>query len=149
MSSAYHATRRVEFSDTDMAGIVHFSSFFHYMEEAEHALLRSFGMSVVQFEGEEKISWPRVKASCQYTRPVRFEDMLDIEVRIRKLGRSSVEYEFLFFQDGHPIATGEITAVCCRFSKGEPPKPIPLSESYREQAQQYLKEYVDDPPSPS
>lgn len=38
--------RRVEFAETDAAGIVHFSSFFLYMEQAEHALFRSLGLSI-------------------------------------------------------------------------------------------------------
>ena len=39
--------RTVEFSETDMAGIVHYSNFFRYMESAEHAFFRALGFSVV------------------------------------------------------------------------------------------------------
>lgn len=44
----FHWRRRVEFAETDMAGIAHFSSFIIYMEQAEHALLRSLGTSVFE-----------------------------------------------------------------------------------------------------
>lgn len=50
----FHWRRRVEFSETDMAGIAHFSSFIIYMEQAEHALLRSLGTSV--FRASERPS---------------------------------------------------------------------------------------------
>src|SRR5690606_37511976 len=66
--------RRVEFRDTDAAGIVHFSVYFNYMEEAEHALLRSLGTSVVTSDAEGPISWPRVAAACEFRGALRFED---------------------------------------------------------------------------
>ena len=47
MSQVYTFRRRIEFRETDMAGIVHFSNFFAYMEQAEHDFLRSVGMGVV------------------------------------------------------------------------------------------------------
>jgi hypothetical protein len=43
----FRATRRVEFNETDLAGIVHFSNFFRYMETVEGAFYRSFGQSVI------------------------------------------------------------------------------------------------------
>ena len=46
MSQVFKTERRVEFRDTDAAGIVHFSVFFAYMEQAEHEFLRSLGLSV-------------------------------------------------------------------------------------------------------
>src|SRR5213078_989612 len=46
MPAVFRTTRRVEFADTDMAGIVHFANFFRYMESAEHEFLRSHGLSV-------------------------------------------------------------------------------------------------------
>ena len=47
MAFEFKAIRRVEFSETDMAGIVHYSNFFRYMETAEHGFFRSLGYSVV------------------------------------------------------------------------------------------------------
>ena len=46
MPYEFRCRQRVEFADTDMAGIVHFSNFFRYMERAEHEFLRSLGLSV-------------------------------------------------------------------------------------------------------
>ena len=114
MSSPFRTTRLVEFGDTDMAGIVHFANFFRYMESAEHALLRSLGLSVtLDWEGEH-LSFPRVAASCDYLRPARFQDELDVAVTVLDLGRTSVTYGFEFFKGQEAIARGQITAVCCR-----------------------------------
>ena len=66
MAYEFRILRRVEFSETDMAGIVHYSNFFRYMESAEHAFFRSLGLSVVDRpehapEGE-RVGWPRVSS---------------------------------------------------------------------------------------
>ena len=55
MATAFVTSRRVEFSDTDAAGIMHFVAFFRMMEQAEHELLRSVGLSVVMHEPSGKI----------------------------------------------------------------------------------------------
>ena len=62
MVATYKTTRRVEFRDTDAAGIMHFSAFFTRMEEAEHELIRHIGLSVFDRDEEGTISWPRVSA---------------------------------------------------------------------------------------
>jgi acyl-CoA thioester hydrolase len=115
MSAVYRTTRRVEFGDTDMAGIVHFARFFAFMEAAECEFLRSLGLSVVMDWEGERVSFPRVSASCDYLRPARFEDVLTIAVSVRKVGEKSVSYGFEFFKNAEPdvIARGQLTAVCC------------------------------------
>ena len=64
--------KRVEFCETDMAGIVHFSNFFRYMEMAEHAFIRSLGYSVHTEIDGCRYGWPRVRAECDYRQPIRF-----------------------------------------------------------------------------
>ena len=64
MAYEFRMKRPVEFYDTDMAGIMHFTNFFRFMEAAEHAFHRSLGLSV-DWEKAEKslgVGWPRVKA---------------------------------------------------------------------------------------
>ena len=110
----FQTTRRVEFRDTDAAGIMHFSAFFTMMESVEHELLRSLGTSVVTQDSEGVISWPRVAAQCDYRGAARFEEVLAIQLHIARLGKKSVTYEFRFDREGTLIAEGHISAVCCR-----------------------------------
>ena len=107
--------RRVEFRDTDAAGIVHFSAFFPMMESAEHELLRSLGIAVLpkMSHGDPPISWPRVAATCNYLAAVHFEDVLRIDVDIDKVGNSSVSYRFRFFRGETAVAEGHLVVVCC------------------------------------
>lgn len=124
MSLHYKTTRRVEFRDTDAACMVHFSVFFVYMEQAEHEMLRHLGLSVVLADEEGAISFPRVAARCDYQRAVKFEDVLDIEVAIVRLGTKSITYEFNFTHNSIPIASGQTTTVCCRIAPGGEPLSI-------------------------
>jgi 4-hydroxybenzoyl-CoA thioesterase/acyl-CoA thioester hydrolase len=127
----------VEFRDTDAAGIMHFSTYFTYMEEVEHELLRQLGTSVVlPLEDRQEtgtISWPRVAAECQFHDSARFEDQLEIEVWVVRMGTSSVTYGFRFRVQQREIATGSMTTVCCRFVSGRPPQPMPVPEQLRRQ----------------
>ncbi len=114
MATPFRVTRRVEFHDTDMAGIVHFSNFFCYMEYAEVEFLRSKGLSVAWREmAGERVGFPRVAASCDYRRPVRFDDVVEIDVTLARLGRRSVTYEFAFSCRGEAVASGRVTTAYC------------------------------------
>ncbi len=114
----FSVQRRIEFRDTDAAGIVHFSAFFPMMESAEHELLRHLGLSVMRpLENGTHLTWPRVSATCNYLNAARFEDLLTIDVSIAKIGTTSLTYRFLFRRENIPIANGEITAVCCVWQK--------------------------------
>ncbi|MGC3971958.1 MAG: thioesterase family protein [Pirellulales bacterium] len=118
--------RRIQFRDTDAAGIAHFSTFFLFMEEAEHEFLRARDMSVLMHDEAGAISWPRVAVKCDYASPVKFEDVLDIDVSLTRIGEKSVTYAFAFSCDGRAVARGEITAVCCRVGENVAPKSIPI-----------------------
>ena len=118
--------RRVEFRDTDAAGIAHFSAFFFWMESAEHELLRAAGVPVIDRGADGiDVSWPRVSAACDYTAAVRFGDELDIAVTVA-VGRSSATYAFTFLHAGRSVACGRVVAVHCLMHPGRKPEPVPV-----------------------
>lgn len=116
MPFEFKVTRRIEFSETDMAGIVHYSNFFRFMETAEHAFFRSLGHSIVGDRFEPPIGWPRVHASCDYKAPLRFEDEIEIQLLVVEKRSKALTYEFRIRNlTAHPpveAARGRITAVC-------------------------------------
>jgi 4-hydroxybenzoyl-CoA thioesterase/acyl-CoA thioester hydrolase len=146
MPSVFTSERRVEFCETDAAGIAHFSSLIVYMEQAEHALLRSLGLSVAltctsQFNNdssqEPAVSWPRVKVECEFQAPARFEDLLVIETSVAALGTKSVTYQHRILSGGNSIATGKMTCVCCT-SQGDSLASVPIPTRIRELLQTKL-----------
>ena len=124
--SEYVYRRQVQYRDTDASGIVHFSAFFCYAEEAEHAMWRSVGLSVEPRETE--IGWPRVSASFDFRRALRFED--EIEVRIRVVGKNAKTFTFesVITCRGEVAAIGTITTICVRKRPGERLKAIDIPD---------------------
>src|SRR5229473_5639779 len=116
MAHEFKIIRRVEFSETDMAGIVHYSNFFLYMEAAEHGFFRSLGFSVVTRQVDPPVGWPRVHAECDYKEPLRFEDEVEIHLLVSEKKSKSLSYAFRFrkLNSSPPIevARGSLTVVC-------------------------------------
>jgi acyl-CoA thioester hydrolase len=119
MPYEFKAVRRVEFSETDMAGIVHFSNFFRFMETAEHGFYRSLGFSVILKAFDPPLGFPRVHAACDYKKPLRFEDMLEVRLLVREKRSRVLNFLFRFSklpanasQAPELVATGDLTVVC-------------------------------------
>jgi acyl-CoA thioester hydrolase len=100
MASEFTYTRRVEFADTDAAGVAHFASFFRFMEEAEHAFYRSLGSSAYRLEEDRVEGMPRVSASCDYVRPARYDDELAVHLVVREKTARAIGYEVRFDRVG-------------------------------------------------
>lgn len=107
--------RLVEFADTDLAGIMHFANFFRFVECAEHAYFRSLGFRVHTANGADHQGWPRLEVSCKYFKPARFEQTLEICLRIEELRTSSLRYGFWIFVADEPertlLATGSFSII--------------------------------------
>jgi acyl-CoA thioester hydrolase len=125
--SQFTITRRVQFAETDLAGIVHFSNFFRYMEEVEHAFYRSLGYSVHAMPGETEgstVGWPRVHAEADYRRPLRFEDEFEMELLIEEVRSKTIAYRIHFWNkdaagERELAAHGKLVVVCVAFDKAE------------------------------
>ncbi|MBT3267296.1 acyl-CoA thioesterase [Candidatus Poribacteria bacterium] len=119
MSSEFVTTRRMEFADTDLAGIVHFSRYTVFMETAEHEFLRSIGTDIHVKRDGDIVSWPRVSISCDYVQPSYYGEELEIGVTVLRRGEKSVTYGFDFRRGDDEIARGKTTAVFCVCNPGE------------------------------
>ena len=126
MVSEYRLKRRVLFYETDLAGIVHFSCYFRYMEEAEHALWREAGLSIAP-KGAE-IGFPRVSATFDYHRPLRFEDEFEVWIRVTGLTETTISYQCELASGASKIATGALTIACVSKRPNEPLRPRPIPE---------------------
>ncbi len=126
MPSEFHTTRRIEFADTDLAGIVHFARFFVFMETAEHEFLNLLGTSVSSITKGNRIGWPRIAASCEYLSPLRFEETVDIHLKVARKGVKSITYKFEFKREDILIAHGSISSACCICNPGEDIRAIPI-----------------------
>ena len=131
MPSTFSITRRVQFAETDMAGIVHFANYFRWMEEVEHAFFRSLGLSVAMRHENLALGWPRVNVGFEYHGPLRFEDEVELRLRITKIGGKSLSYEVDVLLASELVALGKSTSVCCEHTPAGL-KAITIPQAIRE-----------------
>ena len=133
MSSApvfeHRLTRRVQFHETDAAGVVHFSRYFVYVEEAEHALWRSAGLSIHPREAD--VGWPRVHASFDYHRALRFEEEFEAWIRIVAIDEKTISYVCTLSRGDTRIATGRLTIACATRQPNQPMRAAPIPPEVR------------------
>ncbi len=122
--------RRVQFHETDAAGIVHFSRYILYMEEAEHALWRAAGLSIAP--PDSLIGWPRTAVSFEYHRPLHFEDEFDVLLRIVAMEERKIRYSCTLIRGEVRIATGTMTIACVTRTASAPMRGTPIPESIKE-----------------
>ena len=125
----YH--RRVTYPETDASGIVHFTNFFKYLEEAEHALWRAAGLSIES--RDPGIGFPRVAASFEYRKPLRFEDEFDVHLRVAAKTPKTIRYTAVLKKGDELVAEGSLTIICVRRTPGGPMRAtdIPADVSSR------------------
>ena len=118
-----HATR-VAFGDTDASGWMHFPNIFRYVEDAEHAFLRSRGVLVFD---HNQGGWPRARVECDYKRPLQTGDPITVKLTIGRIGAASITWKFeVLNAAGEPAATGGMTTV--RVGKDGRPCEIPAAD---------------------
>jgi len=126
-------TERVGFSQTDAAGLIHFTTYFTLMEAAEAELFRALGLELLRTEGGRTFGYPRIDCQCRFRRPVGFDDLVTVELRIGNIIDNRIHFDFHFLgPDGARCATGSmVTAYACREEGGglsSEPLPAPVCE---------------------
>lgn len=99
---------QIAFGDTDCSGWIHFPKIFRHVEEAEHAFLEKQGITIID---RELGGWPRVHVSCDFKRPLRFGDKVEVHLGIEKIGAASINWIFEVLKDGEVYAFGKIVSV--------------------------------------
>jgi len=104
---------RVSWVDTDAAKVVHFSNYFRFFEKAEEEFYRSLGLNFDAIAEKFGLVLPRVEAFCKYMAPSRFNDLLEIRLSIKELGRKSIKYCFTVCNEsvGKQVAEGYLVVV--------------------------------------
>jgi len=133
----------VEFVETDMAGIVHFSRFYIWMEQLEHEFFRSVDLSIMEKSADGTIvGWPRVSAQCRFESPARFEDQITCRLMVQRIGVKSLTFEIHFLRDGLMLARGTMKTVCCQVGPGTGHEltSIEIPALYLDRIQEYVPE---------
>jgi YbgC/YbaW family acyl-CoA thioester hydrolase len=116
MAYEFTTTKKIEFSETDMAGLVHFSNYFRYMEVAERDFFDSLGLNLIQSAPNDLVGYPRTRAECKFSAPLRFGDTVKIHLAIKAIKDRSIDYQFRLFKldrkgEESAVAKGHITTI--------------------------------------
>lgn len=98
--------RRIDWADTDAAGIYHHSTVWRLVEAAEATLHDRLGIRHETFGRT-----PRVRVSAEFRRPLAFWDLVDVTLTAAAVGRTAADYTFALHCRGELAAQGEITTV--------------------------------------
>ena len=136
MVCEHTSTRKIEFSETDMAGLVHFSNFFKYMETAERDFFAAAGVDLIKTKPGELVGWPRARAECKFAAPIRFGDTIDIHLAVKSVKDRSIDYQFRIYTrnpDGSRThaAKGHMTTVLAELGPDGALQSVELPETVR------------------
>jgi len=96
---------RVRYAETDAAGGAHHGEYLTYFEVARVEALRGLGVPVAEFE-TRGVMMPVVEARVKYLRPARLDDLIEVSVRLDRVGPASFAFEYEVTRDGLLLATG-------------------------------------------
>ena len=111
MAYEFKTERIVEFADTDMAGILHFSNYFRYMEATEHAFFRSLGLRVHSGSETGAAGAARIEVACSYRKPLCYEDVVELHLLVKEIRTKSISYQVVFRKAGEEVARGSMVVV--------------------------------------
>lgn len=141
MPSEYAITRIVEFSETDMAGVMHFANYFYWMESCEAAFYRSLQLPQISFVPGSVVGWPRAAVRCDYLAPLRFNDRVQVRLLVKEVRTKAAVLAFEFRKlsgdvaEAGLVARGEMVAVCVTSGSDGAFAARPIPEEVRAQLQ--------------
>lgn len=133
MTQPFLITHRVEFFETDLAGIVHFANYYRFMEQAEHAFFRSLGLKIHDTLPDGTVfGWPRVAASCSFNSPATYEDEIQIQVTVVRRTKRSLTTAYEFRLGSRLLATGEMKTAYCVIPQSGGLQSVDMPDEYFE-----------------
>ena len=138
MARSFVTERKIRFSHCDPAGIVYFVNFFDMV----NAIVEDWFAQAVGFDFEElhiqrRVGFPIVNTGCEFFRPCRLGDRLELELQIARLGNSSIEFAVTGrvggeekFRARHKVALMSLDSQ----------RAMPIPDDMREKMRPYVKE---------
>lgn len=130
--------QRIAFSQTDAAGLAHFSTYFVLMEAAEANLFRCLGLPLIQTDSEPIAGFPRVDVQCRFRRPVAFDELVETRLFLENIEPSRLHYRFAFLNEaGQRCASGSMVTAYARRTQGGDLQSTPIPEPVRNALQSW------------
>ncbi len=135
---SFRATIPIRFGDEDHAGIVYFPRFLHFFHCAFEDFFAASGVPYKVVLDEDGFGWPAVHIDVDFSSPLRFGDLFDVDMWAEKIGTKSAVFAYRGRCEGREVARARITVACIDMNTFQ---AVPISPKYRE-----LFETVREPP---
>lgn len=111
MGRPFRTQIRIRFADTDASGRIHYTAMFRHFEAAEQDYLHSAGHPYSGLEFSH-LGFPRVHVECDFSAEIRYDDEVEMEMTVERVGASSYTLAYTVQNGGKPAARGRVTVVC-------------------------------------
>jgi acyl-CoA thioester hydrolase len=137
----FSAQTRVGFSDTDAQGIVYYGRYLPYFDLARVEYHRNLGLLGMDI-GEEGEEFVMRAVTIEYLAPAVFDDLIEVYVRMSRIGRTSVTFELAAYreQDDLLLVTATQTLVLVDLDER---KAVPIPDDYREKIRTFEGEGLE------
>jgi len=119
-------TVRVYYEDTDTGGVVYYANYLKFFERARTEWLRAAGFGQQALAVDQGLQFVVARIECDYKRPARLDDLIDLDVRVIQAGRVSVVFEQTARRGDEVLATARVRAGCVD-TRTLAPRPMPAS----------------------
>jgi len=135
---------KTQYYETDQMGIIHHSNYFRWFEEARVDFLEKMGYGYDRLE-EDGIISPVLKISCEYKGMVRFNDSVEISIKLLEASpyKFKIHYEIFDYKDGLLRAIGE-SSHCYLNKAGQPVSIKKVNPKFYETFKKYIGVDIDD-----
>jgi acyl-CoA thioester hydrolase len=135
----YSSLTRVGFSDTDAQGIVYYGRYLPYFDQARVEYARHLGMLAT---GPEEFEFVMRANTIEYLAPARFDDLLEVFIRVSRIRRTSATYECAAYRvdDDVLMVTAQQTLVLVDLDER---KACPVPQWFRERIREFEGEDVE------
>ncbi len=118
-------TIRVYYEDTDTCGIVYYANYLKFFERARTEWLRSVGFGQQEVADEQGLRFVISRLECEFKLPAKLDDLIEIDVRVARLGNASMVFEQSAKRGSAVLATARVRVGCIQ-SNTLAPAPLPL-----------------------
>jgi acyl-CoA thioester hydrolase len=129
----YSSLTRVGFSDTDAQGIVYYGRYLPYFDQGRVEYARHLGLLPA---GPQEHEFVMRASTIEYHAPARFDDLLEVFIRVSRIGRTSVTYECAAYRvdDDALMVTAQQTLVLVDLDER---RPFPIPDDFRERIREF------------
>jgi acyl-CoA thioester hydrolase len=137
----FSAKTRVGFSDTDAQGIVYYGRYLPYFDQARVEYHRTLGLLGMEI-GEEGQEFVMRALTVDYHAPAVFDDLIEVYVRLARIGRTSATYELAAYRARDEVLMVTATQTLVLVDLDER-RPVAIPDSYKEAIRKFEGDALD------